>query len=200
MERTACIECDLPITIGELYPGEKASCPRCGHVLSSVTADPLIRSLALAASSLVLLALANAFPFMALEAQGLEQVMTLPRTAIELHRTGYAALAVLVLGMIVVIPAIMLATIVTLVVPILQRRRAPWLVPAGRLLFLLSPWSMAEVFIIGVIVSLVKIVHLAHVELGLSFWSYVVFVICFTATMASLDRLTLWREIEKWAS
>jgi paraquat-inducible protein A len=55
---------------------------------------------------------------------------------------------------------------------------------------------MVEVFVIGVIVSLVKIHHMATVVVGLSFWAYVGFSLCFAATMASLDRLQVWREIE----
>ena len=195
--QTACIECDLVVDVPDLQPGENAACPRCGHVITSCRADGLTRSLALAISALVLLALANSFPFMALEAQGLEKVMTLPRTAVELREEGYVVLAVLVLGVIVIIPALILLTVVALCLPLVRGRSAPWLVPGGRLLFLLGPWSMAEVFIIGVIVSLVKIVHLADVELGIAFWAYASFVVCFTAALASLDRLTLWREIER---
>lgn len=196
-EPVGCIQCDLPVTIGELAPGERANCPRCGNFLTSCVPDGFARSLALAASSLLLLAMANAFPFLSLEASGLEKVMTLPRTAIELHYEGYTELAVLVIGLIIVIPAAMLTTVIALVIPLMNRRSAPWLVPGGRALFLLGPWSMVEVFTIGVIVSLVKIVHLAHVEIGLAFWAYVTFGVCFTATMASLDRLTLWRAIER---
>jgi len=90
--RVGCIECDLIVEMPDLRPGENATCPRCGHVITSCRADGLARSLALAISALVLLALANSFPFMALEAQGLEKVMTLPHTAIELHEEGYVAL------------------------------------------------------------------------------------------------------------
>ena len=122
--------------------------------------------------------------------------MTLPRTAVELNDQGYATLAVLVLGPIIGIPALMLATILALLVPIRRRLRAPWLVPAGRLLFFLSPWSMVEVFVIGVLVSLVKIGAMATVVLGISFWAYVGFAVCFTASLSSLDRFEIWREIE----
>jgi paraquat-inducible protein A len=55
---------------------------------------------------------------------------------------------------------------------------------------------MVEVFIIGVIVSLVKIAKMATVTLGLSFWGYVAFSILFTMAIASLDRYQLWEEIE----
>jgi len=196
-ERIACVLCDLVLTIEPLKPGQRATCPRCGNLLSSCTPDALTRLLALSIASLLLLALANSFPFMALEAKGLEKVMTLPATALELYEEGYAALAVLVLGVIVLVPAAMLCILVALSVWLRQGRGAAWLVPAGRLLFTMSPWSMVEVFVIGVIVSLVKIVHLAHVELGVAFWSYTAFGLCFIATLSSLDRLSLWREIER---
>jgi len=195
-ERAACIECDLLVGVGTLRDGERAACPRCGHVLTIATEDGLTRSLAWALAACVLLGLANAFPFLALKAQGLEQVMTLPRTAVELYRDGQATLAVLVLGPIVGVPALMLATVVVLLVPIRRRMRAPWLVPAGRLLFWLSPWSMVEVFVIGVLVSLVKIASMATVVLGISFWAYLGFALCFTAALSGLDRLQMWRAIE----
>jgi paraquat-inducible protein A len=55
---------------------------------------------------------------------------------------------------------------------------------------------MVEVFVIGVLVSLVKIGAMATVVLGISFWAYVGFAVCFTASLSSLDRLQMWREIE----
>ncbi len=195
-ERFACIHCDLSLAISELSGGQRALCPRCGHLISACTQDALQRALAFALAAVVLLVLSNAFPFLSLKASGLESVMTIPGAAADLHRDGYTALAVLVLGVIVVVPAAVLAVVLVLVIPLLQRRNVPWLVPAGRLIFQLSPWSMVEVFIIGVIVSLVKIHHMATVVIGLSFWSYVGFSLCFVAAMASLDRLQVWREIE----
>jgi paraquat-inducible protein A len=195
-ERTACIECDLMVRVGELRGGQRAACPRCGNLLTAPAADGLTRTLAFALAACVLLVLANAFPFLALKAKGLEQVMTLPRTAVELYSDGYATLAVLVLGPIVAIPALMLATLVALLLPVRRSRSAPWLVPAGRFLFLLGPWSMVEVFVIGVLVSLVKIGAMATVVLGISFWAYVGFAVCFTASLSSLDRFEMWREIE----
>lgn len=195
-ERSACIECDLLVRIGELQGGERAACPRCGYLLSAPKGDGLTRALAFALAACALLAVANAFPFLSLKAKGLEQVMTLPRTATELYRDGYATLAVLVLGPIVAVPALILATLVALLVPLRHRRSAPWLVAAGRCLFALGPWSMVEVFVIGVLVSLVKIGAMATVALGISFWAYVGFAVCFTASLANLDRLAMWREIE----
>jgi paraquat-inducible protein A len=196
-ELLACMECDLLVTIGELRGDVRALCPRCGFVLSARLNDGLNRAMAYGLAAAFLLIMANSFPFLALEAKGFEKVMTLPGAAVDLYRDGYWTIAVLVLGVIVVVPAIMIGLLGSLVVPLVRGRAAPWLVPAGRLLFSLRTWSMAEVFIIGVIVSLVKIGEMATVFIGLSFWTYVAFSLCFTAAMASLDKLEVWTEIER---
>lgn len=192
-----CVECDLLVQVGALAPGEHASCPRCGHLLTKNTPDGLTRSLALALASAMLLVMSMAFPFLSLEANGLEQVMTLPRSAYELYRDGFLSIAILVSGPIIAVPALMIAALVALLVAIRQERGPRWLVPAGRFVFMLNPWSMVEVFVIGVLVSLVKIGAMATVIVGISFWAYVVFAVCFTATLTNLDRVQLWERIEE---
>ncbi len=194
--RLACHECDLLVSIDGLAEGERAACPRCGHILATHTPDGLTRSLAFALAAAMLLLASNLFPFLSLQASGIEQVMTLPRSAYELYLDGYLTIAILVMGPIVGIPALMLATLVALLIPVMRERSSPWLVPAARFLFVLNPWSMVEVFVIGVLVSLIKIGAMATVVMGISFYSYVIFSLCFIASLASLDRVFLWRRIE----
>jgi paraquat-inducible protein A len=42
----------------------------------------------------------------------------------------------------------------------------------------------------------VKIAKLATVILGLSFWAYILFAICLTASLSGLDRLQVWKAID----
>lgn len=195
--RIGCIECDLLVSVGPLQPRERAKCPRCGHLLTENNPEGIVRSLAFAIAAMVLLALAMAFPFLSLQASGIEQVMTLPGSAVQLWQGGYPPIAVLVMGPIIGIPAIMLLTLVALLLPISRDQRATWLVPTGRILFFLNPWGMVEVFVIGVIVSLVKIGAMATVILGISFWAYAAFALCFIAAWTNLDRVQLWERIEE---
>jgi paraquat-inducible protein A len=194
--RIACHECDLLITIPMLDEGARASCPRCGHILAKNTPDGLTRTLALSLAAAISLVFSNLFPFLSLEASGLEQVMTLPQSAYELYLDGYWTIAVLVMGPIMGIPALILATLVALVIPLRRDQPAGYLVSAARFLSFLSPWSMVEVFVIGVLVSLVKIGAMATVILGVSFWAYIAFAFCFIAALTNLDRVLLWRRIE----
>ena len=193
----ACLECDLLLPTPELAEGERASCPRCQHVLTSHPKDGLQRSLAFGMAAAVLLAASLAFPFLSLQVGGFENVMTLPQSALELWRHGLRIVPVLVLAFILLIPGLLLGAVVALLVPLVRDRDAPWLVPTGRLVFGIQGWSMVEVFVIGVIVSLVKLASMATVVLGISFWAYAVFSLCLTATFASLDRVYVWDAIER---
>jgi paraquat-inducible protein A len=194
--RIACHECDLLITILTLDEGATAACPRCGHTLAKNTPDGLTRALAFSLAAVISLVFSNLFPFLSLQASGIEQVMTLPQSAYELYLDGYWTIALLVMGPIMGIPALMLGTLMALVVPLLRSERKDWLIPAARFLFFLNPWSMVEVFVIGVLVSLVKIGAMATVILGISFWAYIAFAVCFIAALTNVDRTLLWRRIE----
>jgi paraquat-inducible protein A len=195
--QAACLECDLLLPAPEIEEGERATCPRCGHLLIRHPRDGLVRPLNFAVASVIFLMAALSFPFLSMKAGGLENQMTLIQTARELYDEGQTAVAALVFSFILLIPSILLSLVLALLVPLVRGRNAPWLVATGRAIFTLSSWTMVEVFVIGVIVSLVKLMKMASISLGISFWSYVVFGICLTATLSSLDRAFVWKQIER---
>lgn len=192
----ACPGCDLLLNIATLKHSESASCPRCGNFLTKHREDAYDRVLAFASAALAFLIIANSYSFLSFSASGLESTMTLRQTPGALWDYGLPAVSVLVAAFIIVIPAIILVLMLVLCIPLRQGRHHPWLAPVAKLTFLAQNWAMVEVFIIGVIVSLVKIAAMATVEIGESFWAYVAFAIFFTAAVASLDRYQCWERIE----
>ena len=58
------------------------------------------------------------------------------------------------------------------------------------------PWSMVEVFVMGVLVSVVKLSHLAHIYAGVALWSYGLLILLFAAAMSLLNPQALWAEIK----
>ena len=192
----ACPGCDLMFDIGHLTDGESASCDRCGTFLSTVKADELDRVAAYCVASLVLLVVAFAFPFMKFSRAGLENTMTLPQTVAELWINGMPELAVVVAGFIIFIPALVMTLVLVLAVTLKSQRHTPWLKGLGGLVFHLQSWCMAEVFFVGVLVSVVKIAKMATIVLGISFWAYAAFTILFTLAITNLDKYQCWRRIE----
>lgn len=192
----ACHGCDLLVDVSGLQNQEKAACPRCHSFLTRRRDDMYERVLALSVTSLILLVLANSYSFLSFSASGLESVITLAQTPGTLWKYGMHAVAMIVTAFIIVIPAVVLLLMLVLSIPLHRGVYRPWLVPVAKGIFLAQNWAMVEVFIIGVIVSLVKISAMATVVIGISFWAYAAFTICFTLAVAGLDRFQCWERIE----
>jgi len=192
----ACPGCDLLVDVSAVTDGQSASCPRCGSFLTRLRGDAYERILAFGSAGLVFLLLANQYPFLSFSSSGIESVMTLRETPGALWNNGMPGVATLVAAFIIVVPAAVLLMSLALSLPLSRDRYHPWLVPLAKAIFLARNWSMVEVFIIGVIVSLVKIAAMATVVVGLAFWAYAAFTVCFTVTIANLDRYQCWEHLE----
>lgn len=193
-----CHECDLVVDVPDLELDARAFCPRCEYLLAANRPHALTTIFAFAIAALVFLILATLFPFISLSASGQEQSVTLPGSIAVLFDQDHVALSGVVFGTIIGIPAALLAGVVYLSIAIRLDGGLPGMGDVLRLVLRLLPWSMAEIFLIGILVSFVKIVSLADVELGRSFWAYVLFTICLVVVVLNLDRRELWRQV--WAA
>lgn len=193
--RIVCHECDLLNDVPELYVGEKAFCSRCGYLLTANRPNAESTLFAFSVTALVFLGLSSVFPFLGFSARGQEQTVTLIQCVAILVTENFAELAFIVFASIVAVPAVLLLGIAYVSIGILVERRLPAVRMTLRWVLRLVPWSMAEIFLIGILVSFIKIVSLADVALGLSFWSYALFTVCMTVVVLHIDKRELWRRI-----
>ncbi len=196
-QHTACHHCDQLLHLPHLQEGQEAHCPKCGHLVAALRFNAMNKALAFGSTALLFLLLANLFPFLAFRAQGREQVMSLAQSSVELATQGHPLLALLIAVFILLIPALMLGTLLYLLIPLKQGRYPNNGYQLCRYLFVLKPWSMVEVFLIGVLVSLIKIASMAEVILGISFWAYLLFSLSLTAAISAVDRHHLWIWLEQ---
>lgn len=194
--QTACEECDLLVAVPDIREGERALCPRCGHTLTQRPKQGFERALAFALAGCVFFVISLAYPFLTLASGGIENVMTLLEASAAIYREQDPVLAAIVFVAIIALPIALLLAIIALITPLLLDKPVDWSPQLAKTLFWLNDWAMVEVFVIGVIVSLVKIAKLATVILGLSFWAYILFAICLTAAMSGLDRQQVWNAVE----
>jgi len=192
-----CHECDLLIAVPALETGQKAYCPRCNYLLAAHRPHALAMVFAFAVSGLLFLLLSTAFPFLGFSASGQERTVTLLQSIAILVTEGLPSLAAIVFVSIVMIPAAFLIGAVYVSSALKMNRLLPGTVMMLRWILMLMPWSMAEIFLIGILVAFVKIVTLADVSLGLSFWAYVLFTVCMTVVMLYPDKRRLWARV--WA-
>ncbi|WP_425356746.1 PqiA/YebS family transporter subunit [Vreelandella populi] len=188
----ACHECDLVVSLPPLRAGEKADCPRCGHTLVKRHFRPAQRSLALAISALIALMMAVSFPFVSFQVGGIGNRIELTQTATSLIGFDQPLVAIGVALTIVVLPALYLCGVIWLQIGLLQKDPLPFSRGIARSLAHLHPWMMADVFIIGALVSLIKVAGMAQIELGLAFWAFCLFAILLLYTTQSIDSDWMW--------
>ena len=193
----ACHECDLLIDLPETVKQGRLLCPRCGFVITKISANSAQKIIALAVTSFILLLMANAFPFLTFETNGQFQQITLFQSITELWKQGYAGLAMMILVFILLAPACFILGLLYLLVPLYFYIRPPGMIRIACWLFRLINWSMVEVFLIGVLVSLIKIASMATVIPGISFWAYILFSLAITFVLSTTDKHQLWLWIEQ---
>jgi paraquat-inducible protein A len=193
----ACPECDCLQRDVALAPNGKAECARCGAELWRNKPQSLDRTLAFLMGAAMLFLVANAFPIMRLDAQGLETSSTLAGTAWALHEEGMTSVGLLVFATAIVAPAAQVALMLYLLVP-LRFGVVPRALPlAFRVVSAIEPWGMVEVFMLGALVALVKLRHIATVHPGAALYAMAGFIMLLSAGAASFESRALWRRVDE---
>lgn len=191
-----CPECGLFQRLPPLPRGAVARCPRCGAVLRRRRTDPVGRSLALAVTGVLLLVLAFTLPFIDVDVGGQTHATTLLSGPTALEQQGAWELAVAVLVTTLAAPAGRLLAL-SYVLLSLQRGHPPrHLYMVFRWVEWLSPWSMIEVFLLGVFVAYTRLIALAHVEVGGAVVALGALMLASAAADGVLDHEAVWERLE----
>lgn len=188
----ACHQCDWVVSLPPLRAGDRADCPRCGHTLARRYHRPAQRSMALALAALMALILAVIFPFAGFEIPSIGRSIDLGQTASTMIGFRQPLVAIVVALTIIVLPAVYLASLIWLQLGLLRGNLLPKSHAISRALTHLTPWMMADVFIIGALVSLIKIASSVDVSLGAGFYAFCSFAVLLLLTTQSMDTDWIW--------
>lgn len=180
----ACHECDLLMRRPDIGEEQKACCPRCGYELVVHRSQMERRALALVLTALLLFVPANFLPIMKLNLLGQTSHDTVWTGVLGLYNSGMDGVAVLVLLCSMVIPLIKLLCQLIVLVCINTRRALGLGLMLYRLYHHLREWGMLEVYLMGILVSIVKLIELADLHLGIG-------LACFIALLLS----QVWLEV-----
>ena len=197
-ELIACPVCDALHRDQTVPPHSTARCVRCGTVLAAPRKGAMTQITMLAATALILMVAAVVFPFLELQARSLSQKASVLDAVLAFSQGLMAPLSLAVAFLIVLLPAARYLALIYALAPMAlgwhPARHAKavfgW---AERI----KPWAMAEIFIIGVAVALVKVAGLARVELGPAFWAFSALVVVTIIQDNYICRLTVWKTLEE---
>ena len=191
----ACHECDLLQHIPALPLNGAAVCPRCGAALQRSRPNSLERTLALTLAGLVLFMVANTFPFLSFKVEAQVRETTLITGIVTLYQQGLPELAVVVMLTTILVPLIQLLGMLYVLLPLSANRQAPMMMQVFRWVKTLQPWSMMEVFLLGILVSIVKLAKMAKIVPGIAVFAFLALIVVMAASATTLDPHIVW---EKW--
>jgi paraquat-inducible protein A len=192
----ACHFCD---TLHEAFPVEEgmaARCVRCGALLYQNRPASLARASAFSLAALLLMVLVHTFPFLTMDAATMRRQLTLIGAACALIREDAPILGMSIILFTIITPVMLAGGMIYVCLPLMFGRAAPGSFLVAKWMYRSEPWNMVEVFLLGVLVSLLKIAKVAEVHFDIGFWAFGGVMLCMAAAVAGIDREELWDRLE----
>ena len=192
-----CPGCGLLQTVPALALGMSAQCVRCPTTLRRTSAHRPDHIAALVVAAFVLLVVMCSTNLMSVETAGIKRTADLFSGPEELVRQNMAALGAVVLFVTVLAPLARLVGTLYVLIGLHEERPRHHLRRVFAWAERLRPWSMIEVFVLGVFVAYVKLGDL--VTIGLMAGVYALLALMFVLVWmdSALDREAIWERLDR---
>ena len=197
-ELIACPHCDLLLQRLPLKEGQKATCPRCGTFLEARKKDSIQRTFAVSLAGLIAIFPAVYLPLLGLQVAGFESEASLLDCVRVMITNDLAMVAALVVLFCITFPLIRLTIICYLSGQILLGNRTRnFNLRLFRVFHDVEEWGMLEVFLLGLVVSLYKILGLADAVFGLGLIAFILLLVSATLVTYFLDEQLVWDKLSE---
>ena len=189
-----CEHCDTVHRRRSLARGEVARCTRCNAVLERHQRIGLDTMLALVVTVMVVFVQANVWPIITLGLNGEQIHATLWGIIIMMWKEHSQVVSVLAAATLFFFPLCKMGILGWLLVFGRQGKRAPGFVPLMVVLHYIAPWTMSEVFVLGVLVSIVKAHMYFDVTPDAGVYAYAALALLITV-FSGIDLRQLWDKV-----
>ncbi|WP_321884305.1 paraquat-inducible protein A [Paraburkholderia bannensis] len=187
----ACHECDALYRKPRLLGRQSARCSRCGGTLYQSSSAQLDRICAMTVAALVTFIIAQSFPIIELDANGITSESSLFGALVVLWNEDMQIVAVMVFCATILFPLTEMVALLYVLLPIRRGFIPPGFNQVLRAIQFVRPWGMLEVFMLGVLITIVKMVSLARVIPETALFAFAVLTLMFTVVV-TFDSRTLW--------
>lgn len=195
----ACPECDLLQYEPRLPPRGAARfvvyCPRCEARLAVSHPQALEHALAYNLAAAACLVVANTFPVALIFFQGESSATTLWFAVRHLYDAGMPFMSTLVALTAIVIPVARVMLSGGILGALRLNVAPPMAGPALALLRQLRRWSMVDVLVLGLLVSLVKLRGIITLHAGIGLWATIALMLALSAEAGVFDTRAVWARI-----
>jgi paraquat-inducible protein A len=193
-----CHLCGKPSSMAGLSAHEAALCPRCGSHLELRVHDSVAKTWALLITAAVLMFPANLYPVMTVISFGKGNPDTIMSGVIMLIHHGMYPIAALVFVASVLVPLFKLAGFSVLLLAIqrgwkINHRQAT---TVYRVIHFIGRWSMLDLFMISILVTLVSLGKVATIETGPGATAFASVVVVTMLAAHTFDQRLIWDLLE----
>jgi paraquat-inducible protein A len=192
-----CRSCGQFQMMPSLLPGDAATCLRCGATLRRARRDSLGHALALNLAALSLIAVACTMSLMTVSTAGMQRHADIFTGPLDMSRSGLWELTLIVLFATVVAPMLKLLAMTYVLIGLRLANPPRHVRRVYAMVEHLRPWSMIEVYLLGIAVAYTKLVDLVHIDLGVALYALALLMLTMVAAEALLDRQAVWEEMER---
>ena len=169
----ACPDCDLLMQRPLPKVNQAVFCPCCGRKLYVFRENVAIKSLALVITALLLYIPANFLPIMYLHLMGRVTTETLWSGVFSLYIGGFPWLAVVVFLCSMMVPLFKLVCQFIVIISLITKSGKSYGLYIYRAYHHLKEWGMLEVYLLGILVSIIKLGDMAELELGIGLLCFI---------------------------
>ena len=191
----ACHDCDLLMRKPRLGDGESAECPRCGYELFRHRHRVLRRSLALVIAALLLYVPANFLPIMQLNLLGQTTEDTVWSGVVGLYDSGMQGIALVVFLCSMAVPLLKLLCQLLVLLSIRLDCGRSYGLLLYRIYHHMREWGMLEVYLMGILVAIVKLLDLADLSLGLGLFCFVALLLVQVWLEVTMSPHQIWEAL-----
>src|ERR1035438_9263876 len=191
-----CDICGLPQRMEPLQKGDVAICVRCGSILATHKKRSLERTAAFSFAALLLYLPANLYPILRMEFHGVFTESTVWDSCANLFRDGQWPVAIIVFMASILIPLLKLLGLFFLVVTTkfkLKQARTQRM-RVYKIIDVIGPWAMLDVFMLAILVALVKLGRIATVLPGPGLLAFASVVVLTILASSSFEPKLIWEQ------
>ena len=190
-----CHECDEVCKITDPYRPGRYNCPNCGNKLYSNRPGMVEKIYAYNIAALILFIVTNYFPFLSFHVAGNTSHANFTTSIHYLFLEEQWMMGSVILVTTILVPFLRILLYLMLFGPLYHSYIPKYAGAMLKLLEKLMPWGMLDVFLVGVLVSIVKLVKMGTIIPGISLWAFMIMVLVMAASQASFDPHQIWERI-----
>ena len=192
----ACHQCDALYDKPALKQGQSVQCIRCGSTMMERKVDSIERSYYWSLAGIFLLVPAILLPIMGVTLAGQYHHASLLDCIIALIERGYFMIAVLVFLFTIAVPVVRLLGSFYITYCFKFNRLKPSLLHFFRAFHHLDNWAMLNVFMLGIVVSMYKLLDDTELSINMGLLAFILWLISSTMAAVTLDQDYIWQRLE----